>query len=143
MILALQQGLKADGIEVSLVKLCRWFGMPRRSACIPALQGGTKTAGAFRSTNQGHDQGTPLIRLPYGDTPAADEENTVQRVFSRLQQEFITPYSPEQNGMLERVIRTLNYQCVHRHHLFRNLAAFESRDRRLDPFLQRSAYTKR
>jgi putative transposase len=32
-----------------------------------------------------------------------------------LQQEFITPYSPEQNGMAERVIRTLKDQCVHRH----------------------------
>ncbi|WP_375212643.1 integrase core domain-containing protein, partial [Aquabacterium sp.] len=30
-------------------------------------------------------------------------------------QEFITPYSPEQNGMVERVIRTLKDQCVHRH----------------------------
>ncbi len=32
-----------------------------------------------------------------------------------LQQEFITPYSPEQNGMVELVIRTLKDQCVHRH----------------------------
>jgi putative transposase len=32
-----------------------------------------------------------------------------------LQQEFITPHSPEQNGMVERVIRTLKEQCVHRH----------------------------
>lgn len=32
-----------------------------------------------------------------------------------LQQEFITPYSPEQNGMVERVIRTLKEQCAHRH----------------------------
>jgi len=32
-----------------------------------------------------------------------------------LQQEFITPYSPEQNGMVERVIRALKEQCVHRH----------------------------
>lgn len=31
-----------------------------------------------------------------------------------LKQEFITPYSPEQNGMDERVIRTLKEQCVHR-----------------------------
>jgi putative transposase len=31
-----------------------------------------------------------------------------------LKQEFITPYSPEQNGMVERVIRTLKEQCVHR-----------------------------
>ncbi|HZW12203.1 MAG TPA: IS3 family transposase [Noviherbaspirillum sp.] len=32
-----------------------------------------------------------------------------------LQQEFITPHCPEQNGMIERVIRTLKEQCVHRH----------------------------
>ncbi|MGE8403738.1 MAG: integrase core domain-containing protein [Delftia tsuruhatensis] len=32
-----------------------------------------------------------------------------------LQQEFITSYSLEQNGMVERVIRTLEDQCVHRH----------------------------
>ena len=32
-----------------------------------------------------------------------------------LPQEFITPHSPEQNGMVERLIRTLKEQCVHRH----------------------------
>ena len=32
-----------------------------------------------------------------------------------LQQEFITPHTPEQNGMVERVIRTLKEQCAHRH----------------------------
>lgn len=32
----------------------------------------------------------------------------------RLKQEFITPHCPQQNGMLERVIRTLKEQCVHR-----------------------------
>ena len=31
MILALQQGLKYDGTEVSLVKLCRGFDVPWRS----------------------------------------------------------------------------------------------------------------
>ncbi|WP_239224769.1 IS3 family transposase, partial [Comamonas aquatica] len=32
-----------------------------------------------------------------------------------LQQEFITPHCPQQNGMVERVIRSLKEQCVHRH----------------------------
>lgn len=32
-----------------------------------------------------------------------------------MRQEFITPHCPQQNGMVERVIRTLKEQCVHRH----------------------------
>ncbi|WP_281281088.1 integrase core domain-containing protein [Peristeroidobacter soli] len=32
-----------------------------------------------------------------------------------LRQEFITPHSPEQNGMVWRVIRTLKDYCMHRH----------------------------
>jgi putative transposase len=32
-----------------------------------------------------------------------------------LRQEFITPHRPQQNGMIERVIRTLKERCVHRH----------------------------
>jgi putative transposase len=32
-----------------------------------------------------------------------------------LRQEFITPHCPLQNGMVERLIRTLKEQCVHRH----------------------------
>jgi len=31
-----------------------------------------------------------------------------------LRQEFITPHCPQQNGMVERVIRTLKEQCTHR-----------------------------
>jgi len=31
-----------------------------------------------------------------------------------LEQEFITPHCPEQNGMVERVIRSLKEQCIHR-----------------------------
>ena len=52
-----------------------------------------------------------------------------------LRQEFITPHCPQQNGMIERVIRTLKEQCVHRHR-------FETQQHasrviwRMDPLLQ-------
>lgn len=32
-----------------------------------------------------------------------------------LRQEFITPHCPPQNGMVERAIRALKEQCLHRH----------------------------
>ena len=32
-----------------------------------------------------------------------------------LRQEFMTPHCPQQNRMIERVIRTLKEQCAHRH----------------------------
>lgn len=38
-----------------------------------------------------------------------------------LRQEFITPHTPEQNGLMERFIRSLKDQCVHRHR-FESLA---------------------
>lgn len=31
-----------------------------------------------------------------------------------LKQEFITPHRSQQNGIVERVIRTLKEQCIHR-----------------------------
>jgi putative transposase len=37
----------------------------------------------------------------------------------RLQQEFITPYTPEQNGIIERFFRSLKEECVWQH-LFLN-----------------------
>ncbi|HEV8553461.1 MAG TPA: hypothetical protein VGR65_08775 [Casimicrobiaceae bacterium] len=34
---------------------------------------------------------------------------------TRLPQEYITPNCTEQNGLVEREIRTLKEQCAHRH----------------------------
>jgi len=33
----------------------------------------------------------------------------------QLQQEYITPYTPEQNGMIERFFRSFKEQCVWLH----------------------------
>lgn len=30
-----------------------------------------------------------------------------------IKQEFITPYTPEQNGLIERFIRTIKEQCIY------------------------------
>ena len=38
----------------------------------------------------------------------------------RLRQEFITPYTPEQNGLIERFFRSLKEECVWQH----NFASF-------------------
>ena len=45
---------------------------------------------------------------------------TVARRYG-LTQEYITPYTPQQNGMIERFFLTLKQECVWRHR-------FESRD---------------
>ena len=232
MILGLQQGLKADGIEVSLVKLCEWFGVARRTLYYRATKGqprlqeqfvkpikamieenpsfGYRTVANLLDFNKNTVQrvfqimGWQVRKRPVGFRPriqalpsvakapderwatdlcrvwagkdgwshlalvidchtrellgwhlsrsgrsktaeAALEQALITRygclgrvtkpfllrsdnglVFTSrsytalvksygLQQEFITPYSPEQNGMVERVIRTLKDQCVHRH----------------------------
>ena len=62
---------------------------------------------------------------PAGDTPALRSDNglvfTSKRfrqacTFYRLNQEFITPYTPEQNGLIERFFRSLKGECVWQHH---------------------------
>ena len=58
---------------------------------------------------------------PPGDTPVLRSDNGLifqSRRFRaacrdyRLRQEFITPYTPEQNGIVERFFRSLKEECV-------------------------------
>ena len=67
---------------------------------------------------------------PTGDTPMIRSDNglvfTSRRFreacqFYRLSQEFITPYTPEQNGLIERFFRSLKEECVWQH----NFSDFE------------------
>jgi putative transposase len=55
-----------------------------------------------------------LLRSDNGLVFTSRSYTTLVRSYG-LRQEFITPHSPEQNGMVERLIRTLKEQCVHRH----------------------------
>ena len=232
MILSLQQGLAEDGFKVSLVKLCQWFEMPRRTVYYRATQAAPKVQEQFVKPVKAMIEENPSFGYRTVAHLLGFNKNTVQRIFqlkgwqvrkrpmgfrpriqalpsvakapderwatdlcrvwagrdgwcalalvidcysrellgwhlsrssrsktpeaaleqaliarygclgkvrqplllrsdnglvftSRsytalvksygLQQEFITPHSPEQNGMVERVIRTLKEQCVHRH----------------------------
>ncbi|HEY5806796.1 MAG TPA: integrase core domain-containing protein [Povalibacter sp.] len=57
---------------------------------------------------------TRFFRMYYGLVFTSRSYTALVRGYS-LRQEFITPHTPEQNGLAERVIRTLKDQCVHRH----------------------------
>jgi putative transposase len=61
---------------------------------------------------------------PRGETPVVRSDNGLifqSRRFRRacrdyrLRQEFITPYTPEQNGMIERFFRSLKEECTWQH----------------------------
>jgi len=61
---------------------------------------------------------------PVGPTPVLRSDNGLifqSRRFraacrdARLRQEFITPYTPEQNGIVERFFRSLKEECVWQH----------------------------
>ena len=61
---------------------------------------------------------------PLGQTPVIRSDNglifTSRRFreacrFYRLEQEYITPYTPEQNGLIERFFRSLKEECVWQH----------------------------
>jgi putative transposase len=61
---------------------------------------------------------------PTGEVPVVRSDNGLifqsrrfrdACTFYRLPQEFITPYTPEQNGMIERWFRSLKEECVWQH----------------------------
>ena len=61
---------------------------------------------------------------PEGATPVVRSDNGLifqSRRFRaacrdyRLEQEFVTPYTPEQNGLIERFFRSLKEECVWQH----------------------------
>lgn len=57
---------------------------------------------------------TPVIRSDNGLIFTARRFRAACRDY-RLSQEFITPYTPEQNGMIERFFRSLKEECVWQH----------------------------
>lgn len=56
----------------------------------------------------------PFLQRSDNSSVFCSRSNTAPVRSYGLQQEFITPYSPEQGGVVERVLRTLKEQFVHR-----------------------------
>jgi putative transposase len=65
--------------------------------------------GTLRPTGQ-----TPVVRSDNGLIFQSRRFRAACRDY-RLRQEFITPHTPEQNGMIERFFRSLKEECVWQH----------------------------
>lgn len=174
MIETIRQGLKQDGFDVSISKICQWFSVPRRTVYYKPVKAVPKVQERFAGPIKAMITEEPSFGYRTVAHLLGFNKNTVQRIFqlmgwhlsrsgkaktaesaleqaliarfgtlgrvktpfllrsdnglvftSRsytalvrsygLKQEFITPHCPEQNGMVERVIRTLKEQCVHRY----------------------------
>jgi putative transposase len=68
-----------------------------------------KRFGTLRPVEQ-----TPVLRSDNGLVFQSRRFREACR-FYRLKQEYITPYTPEQNGMIERFFRSLKEECVWQH----------------------------
>ena len=74
---------------------------------------------------------TPLVRSDNGLIFQSRRFRQACRDY-RLQQEFITPYTPEQNGLIERFFRSLKEECVWQHHF----ASFDDANRAIRRWVQ-------
>ena len=59
---------------------------------------------------------TPVVRSDNGLIFQSHRFRAACRDY-RLKQEFITPYTPEQNGLMERFFRTLKEECTWQHNV--------------------------
>jgi putative transposase len=84
MILGLQQGLKEEGVEVSLVKLCEWFGVARRTVYYRATKGQPKLQEQFVKPIKAMIEENPSFGYRTVANLLDFNKNTVQRVFQLM-----------------------------------------------------------
>jgi len=70
----IQQGLREDGFIVSMVKLCRWFGVPRRSVYYRSTKAPAKVTPALAEPIKALIEAEPSFDYRTGGRPAADEQ---------------------------------------------------------------------
>ena len=81
MIEAIRQGLKADGFEVSISKLCHWFGVARRSFYYKASQAAPTVNPAFSEPIKALIEDEPSFGYRTVANLLGFNKNTVQRIF--------------------------------------------------------------
>ena len=126
--MAILQG-KTTGVSIS--KLCGWLGVPRRSFYYRPVKGAPKVKPELEAPVKALIEQEPsfgyrtmawllgrvrepfLLRSDNGVIVTSRNHTRLAHSYG-LRQAFITPHCPQQNGMIERVIRTLK-EHVHRH----------------------------
>ena len=81
MILGLQQGLADEGVKVSLVKLCQWFDMPRRTVYYRSTQTAPKVQERFVKPIKAMIEENPSFGYRTVAHLLGFNKNTVQRIF--------------------------------------------------------------
>jgi len=81
MIETIRQGLKADGIHVSLSKLCQWFAVPRRTVCCRPTKAVPKVDARFAKPIKSMIEENPSFGYRTVAHLLDFNKNTVQRIF--------------------------------------------------------------
>ena len=81
MILDVQQGLAQDGFKVSLVKLCRWFELPRRTLYYRSTKAAPTVQERFAQPIKAMIEENPSFGYRTVAHLLGFNKNTVQRVF--------------------------------------------------------------
>ena len=81
MICRIQQGLLAEGIEVSVAKLCAWFGIPRRTVYYKPVKAAPKVDPRFSEPIKKMIEEEPSFGYRTVAWLLGFNKNTVQRIF--------------------------------------------------------------
>ena len=84
MIETIRQGLQADGITVSIAKLCRWFGVPRRTVYYKPVKSAPKVDPKFAVPIKAMIEESPSFGYRTVAHLLGFNKNTVQRVFQLM-----------------------------------------------------------
>jgi putative transposase len=77
---AIRQGLKADGFEVSISQLCRWFGFSRRTIYYRSQEAAPKLQACFAEPIKALIEQAPSFCYRTVAALLGFNKNTVQRV---------------------------------------------------------------